>query len=406
MKRCRPPRLRAPILFFLCSIFACSDEAPWAGTVQIEDGVEVISNPGEPLLGEVQPPVSELWQVQEADWVDPSRVHAWSGLVTVTDPRASRIHVLTPSGQTQTSLGRPGGGPGEFLRLLDAFLLDDRLLVLDAGKGGAEYLDLDGTYLSTLHLDGQPWGGFLLDDGTLLAKGEFLSDPLEETLGDWVTIEDGGEPSAFASRPLEALPEEQGVQCSDLSAWGAGAARLRFTTPRIEVFDRRGALVLESRIDLPVEDVSDAERDAALSRLRQTLEGRRLPPQFVEQNLIVMNERWRVKCRFGPLRFDAARGYAAFLEQNPDDFGSGSATLHFVSGEGVYLARVAFPDPWRDFALADGVVYALTRDPTTDLVTLEAARVELPSSVFAEAAEALDAARRRAVQEGRPGAGD
>ena len=67
--------------------------------------------------------------------------------------------------------------------------------------------------------------------------------------------------------------------------------------------------------------------------------------------------------RVGPLRFDPSGRFAAFLEQNPDEFGSGSATLHFLSQDGVYLAKVAFPTAWRDFTMDDGVVYALTRNP-------------------------------------------
>jgi hypothetical protein len=62
------------------------------------------------------------------------------------------------------------------------------------------------------------------------------------------------------------------------------------------------------------------------------------------------------------------------------------------------LAKVGFPNPWRDFTLVDGVVYALTRDPSTDLISLRAYRVELPNSVFTDAAEVLEEARRIADQ--------
>jgi hypothetical protein len=283
--------------------------------------------------------------------------------------------------------------------LVDAFHVGDRLLVLDGGKTSAEYIDLDGHYVASMRLVGQPWSGFALEDGTLLVKGEFLSDPLAETAGDWVRIAADGRPSAYTSQPLDPLPEEQGTQCSDLTPWANGVARLRFTTPHIQVFDPTGSLVLESRIDLPVEEVSDSERRSALSGLRRTMEARGLPPEFMQQNLVVMEARWRVKCRFGPLRFDPSRHYAALLEQNPDDFGSGSATLHFVSSDGVYLATAAFPTAWRDFAMDDGVVYALTRDPATDLIALRAFRVDLPQDLLGDARRVLDEARQRATSE-------
>ncbi len=44
-----------------------------------------------------------------------------------------------------------------------------------------------------------------------------------------------------------------------------------------------------------------------------------------------------------------------------------------------------------------GVVYALTRNPTTDLITLEAFRVDLPNSLFRDATRVLDDARQREV---------
>ena len=313
----------------------------------------------------------------------------------MVDPQANQVHLVSTSGATEASLGRPGGGPGEFLHLLDAFRVGDSIVILDGGKGRVQYLDLEGNYLSSLHIDGQAWSGFSLGSGALLVKGEFLSDPTQDTRGDWVRMEEGREPVAFTDVGLPPLPEEQGVQCSDLSAWWDGAARLRFTTPQIQLFDEAGRLTMESRIDLPVEVITDAEREAALDALRDQLSARGMPPPFIEQSLVVNGERWKVKCRFGPLRFDPSGRLAAFLEQNPDSFGSGNATLHFLSREGIYLASIAFPTPWRDFAMDDGVVYALIRNPVTDIVDLEAFRVELPPTLFSDAVRVLEEARQR-----------
>jgi hypothetical protein len=381
-------------------LMACSTPPEWSGKVEEVNGIEIVSNPGEPLLPEAGLRVSELWTVQGGDWVDPTLVHAHSGSITVVDPRANQLHHLSLSGDELGSLGRPGGGPGEFLNLLDVFPVGERLAVLDAGKGSVQFLDGEGRYLSSLHLQGQPWAGFSLEGNRLLVKGEFLSDPREESFGDWVTVGEGGEPTEFTSAAMDPLPEEEGVRCYDLSSWDGGAARLRFTTPQIQIFDPSGALLKESRVDLPVELVSQAERDAALDELRRSLTARGLPPPFVEQNLVVSEERWKVKCRFGPMRFDGARGYGAFMEQNPRRFGSGTATLHFLSRDGVYLARVPFSTEWRDFAMDDGVVYALALEPATDLVSLTAFQVDLPSSLFSDVSEALESARRQ-LAEGR-----
>lgn len=392
---CLPRILLLPAL-----LGACSAPPDWAGNAVLVGGVEVVSNPGEPLLGGAQPVATEIWSVQGPDWVNPTLVHAHVGFISVIDPPANEMHLLSPAGEHRGSLGRAGGGPGEFINLLDAHWTGDGFAVLDAGKGGVEYLDRNGTYISSVHLQGQVWRGFLLNGGALLLQGEFLSDPRAESSGDWVNVDERGEPANFTSVTLQPLPEEEGASCSSFSPWAGGAARLRFTTPQIQIFDPAGSLLRESFIALPVEAVSESERQAALDELRRSLSARGLPAPFVQQSLVVSEERWRVKCRFGPLRFDSGGRSAAFLEQNPDRFGSGNATLHFISKDGVYLARVPFPTPWRDFALKDGVVYALTRDPLTDVVSLTAYRVDLPTSLFDDAALVLEEARRRGAEAG------
>jgi len=387
-----------PSLVFLYSLVACSDAPQWTGLVEMRDGIEVISNPGDPLLAEAQEFVTDLWAIQGSTWEDPSLVHAGSGFITVVDPKANRVHVVTTSGETRESLGQSGGGPGEFVRLLDAFPVDDRLVVLDGGRVSIDFLDFDGNYLSSLHLGSSAFGGVPLGDGEYLLSGQFgvREDPFvldaKGRTGGWVRVSEGQEPIPFAPA-LESLPEEQGVQCSRFSSWPGGAARLRLTTPQIQLFDRGGRLLREIGISLPVEPTSDAERDFALSEMRSDLATSGVPPEFAQQQLIVMEERYLVKCRFGSLEFDPSGRLAAFLEQNPDEFGSGNATLHFLSQDGVYLAKVVFPTAWRDFTLDNGVVYALTRSPTTDLITLRAYRVDLPNSLFTDAAEVLEEAR-------------
>jgi hypothetical protein len=373
----------------------CTNAPPWTGSVAMRDGIEVIANPDAPLLGEARGLVSEQWALQGPTWENPSVVHAAAGLVVVVDPPADRLHLVSRSGELRGSLGRSGEGPGEFRDLRDAVLDGDRLVVFDRGRRAIEYLSLDGDYLSSLPIDGSPWGGILLPTGDLLVRGDFRTDPRESTLGTWIRIANGRAPTPFTPPPLEPLPEEQGVECADLSSWGDRVARLRRTTPWIEVLDTTGSIQREITIDLPVEAVSDAERERALDELRRRLAGSGVPPEFQQQNVAVMEQRWRVKCRFGPLRYDPAGRIGALLEQNPDQFGSGPATLHLLSEDGVYLARLPFHVAWRDFTLDGGVVYALTRDPATDLVTLRAYRLDLPPSLITDAGRVLDAARER-----------
>ncbi|MBE0594382.1 MAG: hypothetical protein IH616_18490, partial [Gemmatimonadales bacterium] len=194
MKRYEWTRL-LPSLALLHSLVACSDAPPWTGSVERHDGIEVISNPGDPLLGEAQGLVSELWAVQGPTWENPALVHAASGLLVVVDPPANRVHLVSTSGDLRGSLGRPGGGPGEFRDMRDAFRDGDRLVVFDRGRRGIEYLSLDGDYLSSSPIEGSPWGGFPLRNGAMLVKGDFRTDPRESTLGTWIRVANGRAPT-------------------------------------------------------------------------------------------------------------------------------------------------------------------------------------------------------------------
>jgi hypothetical protein len=363
----------------------------------MRDGTEIVVNPDTPLLEGAQATWSEVWSVKPADWMDPSRVHVQGRRVVVVDPPANEVHLVSTSGEILRSLGRPGGGPGEFLRLLDALPDGDKLVVIDGGKSSIETLDFDGGYLSSLHVEGQSWGGFLLGGGELLLEGEFLSDPAGQSFGDWVRVGAGVDLTAFTTVLLPPLQEEEGVQCSGFSPWAGGAARMRSTTPQIQVFDHTGDLQREVLVSLPLERVSEDEREWALANLRHSLSERGLPPEFVQQNLAVTEERWRVKCRFGPLRWDSSGLLGAFLEQNPDEFGGGNASLHLLSPEGVYLAELTFQEAWTDFTMEDGVVYALAREAETDLITLRAFRIDLPSSSTETASSVLKQARDRSI---------
>jgi len=71
-------------------------------------------------------------------------------------------------------------------------------------------------------------------------------------------------------------------------------------------------------------------------------------------------------------------------EQASEDFGGGPATLHLFDASGVYLARVTFERRWYDFDVVGDQIYALERDPDTDLATLVAYRVLIPSIEIVE----------------------
>jgi hypothetical protein len=367
----------------------------WTGSIETHDGIEVVSNPSVPFLDSSESGVTHLWTVQDPSWENPSRIHVGSGVVLVGDPQGSRVHRLSTAGEIQASFGQRGEGPGEFLRLQDALPDGDRIAVLDGGKSSIELLDFDGNYLSSIHVGRVIFGGFRIGGGEFLVSGMLGSTTSR------LRIAEGRDPITFDPSELEPLPEELGVQCSSFFPWPGGAARLRFTTPRIEVFDEDAHLVREIRIDQPIESVSEEERSLALSEVRAMLASSGLPEHVQQQQVAAMEGRYQIKCRFRSLVFDPGSGYSAFLEQNPDEFGSGNATLHFISEDGVYLATFKFQTAWRDFALADRKIFALARDPVTDVISLEAYRVEFSATGIARVKEVVTSARQSGSLAGR-----
>jgi len=258
---------------------------------------------------------------------------------------------------------------------------------LDGGKTSIEFLDFEGAYLSSIHLDRMIFGGFRIGDG------EFLVSGLLGSSGGHVKIAEGLEPVSLDLPELVALPEEEDVQCASLFSWDRGVARLRMTTPEIEVFDLQGDLARKVHVNLPVEPVSEAEREEALARVRDLLAGSGLPLEVQRSQVAAMEERFKIKCKFQHPDVDSSQSLLAFMEQNPEDFGSGNTVLHFLTQDGVYLAKVEVPSTWRDFSIEEGVVYALAPDPVSGLVSLKAYRVDLPRGSFREASEVLGAAR-------------
>ena len=91
------------------------------------------------------------------------------------------------------------------------------------------------------------------------------------------------------------------------------------------------------------------------------------------------------KLSFRKIRFDDEGHLAGLWQQNPEDFGSGPATLHLLSIDGIYLARLEFDRPWADFDLSGARLFALSRDPVTDLATLRAFDLRIPAGLLAEA---------------------
>ena len=99
-----------------------------------------------------------------------------SGNLYVLDSDASHISVVDPSGQLLHTVGKRGGGPGEFQAPFSFTPLPDgRLAVFDIGKRGFQVFGQDGSFLESVSVDlseggpGQEIG--VRPDGRLVSAG-------------------------------------------------------------------------------------------------------------------------------------------------------------------------------------------------------------------------------------------
>lgn len=134
--------------------FSCrGNEEGWKGTITDEDGVEVIRNPVEPMIeGEIltlEEDLSITGGGEESSREMILDITALavdgSGRILVLDPKAVDIKFFDEDGNFVKTIGRKGGGPGEFLRPEAlACSPSGEIVVLDGGRRILHVFDGDG----------------------------------------------------------------------------------------------------------------------------------------------------------------------------------------------------------------------------------------------------------------------
>ena len=186
------------IFLILCSIIISKEQRQktgWKGKIEVENGVKVIKNPGEPLYGEI---VFELEEDLSIGREDDDNYYFY-GIVMVAvdsednifvlDRENCRIQKYDKNGEYLQTIGRQGQGPGEFqapqfLRRLHVDSLDT-LYVLESGRIHA--FDTKGNFKKVITLN---MNIFLLigidDGGNILAQAN--SRKQEEITRDIIFI--------------------------------------------------------------------------------------------------------------------------------------------------------------------------------------------------------------------------
>jgi hypothetical protein len=356
----------------------------WGGRVVEVDGVLRVENPSSLLGAPGTISAGLLWTSTgpaEGDpWEAPNWVHVEEGVVYVVDRLASKIHRLSLDGEPMGALGEPGEGPGQYRRIIDAIPTAAGLFVVDGGNGRVEVLDRAGDVLASGLLGQVVFSAVPLGENAIAVSGFLEKGP------QWQRIDAAGkrEPLDF---PEFLDPDACEDTSSRASTWRDRPVRLRFTSPQIQVFSASGELEKVITVPLPPEEATDEEIEELVSEMASVLAGDGLPSALIQQRAEEIRSRPRAKFRFRDVRFDDSSELVAIWEQNPEDLGSGNATLHLLSLGGIYLGVLDLERAWSAFDLKNGVLYTLSRDPNTDLVTLEAFSISVPDHLQVRAEE-------------------
>lgn len=364
-------------------LIGCGPSEPeWTGTVTELDGVPLVRNPTVPLLAPGEVTTERLWATEgpsgEDYWEAPNRLSVGDAEVYLVDRVASKVHRVTKNGELLPAFGEPGEGPGQYRRIVDAIPLAEGLAVVDAGNGRMEILDSGGAIKRSIPLDQWVFGAIPAGEHAVALYGALGGED------GWIRVSAFGESADFVVPELE-FPEGYDGPASTLDTWGERPTRLRRVWPEVRVFSPSGDLERIIEIPFPPAVTTDQEMDSLVAEVRSLLARDGLPSGVIQQQVERMRSLHREKGRFRTIQFDDASGLAALWQQDPEDIGGSAATLHLLTLEGVYLASLDYDTAWSDFALADGVLYVLCRDPETDLVALSADRVIVPPGALERA---------------------
>jgi hypothetical protein len=161
-------RLRNPIAFIMLSavlaVFLAAvpvvEAGPWQGTVETQDGVEIVHNPMEPMEAPATVQLQEQWRIggdseEEGEFFGVIRQIAQDpeGNVYLLDTQLSEVKVFSPGGGYLRTIGREGEGPGEFRNAQDMFMLPD---------GNVGVLQLAPGRIVEISPEGEPMGDYPL----------------------------------------------------------------------------------------------------------------------------------------------------------------------------------------------------------------------------------------------------
>ncbi|MFC1529137.1 6-bladed beta-propeller [Gemmatimonadota bacterium] len=291
--------IRTSLVVLTAVLAACSSDSSESGhsfRVFEENGITVAETLGGPkyegelfeyeqiltLKEDVENPDSFLFRAFEF-WMDED------DYIYVADSGNNRIAVFDPEGNYVRQFGREGEGPGEFRSLRIQSLDDGVISIWDSRLRRATLYRTDGTYLETITpLQERSLTGLQRDENAnlfiffafgsvqdgyhVIGNGIRVYSASGDTLCEVITP---AIITSFTIQTDDAFGTATVPYCGKPEALLLRSGEILISTgmePRIALYNLSGEIVREVRVDLEVQPITDTEKRATQSRMRQDAE--------------------------------------------------------------------------------------------------------------------------------------
>ncbi len=280
-------------IFVLFLVFACGKKPESEARVEIIDGVEHVHNTGIPLYPDKSVIFEEELSIGGEGYEMLSRPMQYivdmQGRIYIADFQDRAIKVFDENGDFVLTIGRQGGGPGEFSNVgRMTFLPDGRLMVTDLSASRISFFDPEGAYLDSHHWTERPGRIHYATNSTCVMTVYAFDESDDPDAGGKLFVKsfdfEGNEIQTFgvfkmAESKTHTVSSTGGsaivvgipVPDPPQSIFAADPARLRLyhcvnNEYKIEVFDLDGKII--RRFDRPYEPLPFTGEDAKEYRAR------------------------------------------------------------------------------------------------------------------------------------------
>jgi hypothetical protein len=324
------------------------DQRAWTGSVEVSNGVTVVRNPAEPLLGQFTLELQEGMVVGDTIHEESfffNLIHAavdGAGKLFIWDPNSFRIQVFDADGAFLRTVGRQGRGPGEFSEAFGTrFRVSPggELAVLDGGR--VQFFDPSGAYERGVQLPPVSSDFVVLaGDDMLLEQMNSVADGPVETV---VLVDEEGEPGAtlasyrsekWQGAFIRRLRFTHLAPVLVLAPWGDDGGAFGYPSAyRFTLVGGEGRVVRVVEVDEPPLEV-DSELERALIE-DMSSDAPRMSPRDLEEEVYIP-ETWP----FYDALFSDEVGNVLVQRSEPLPEPDADRQLDFFTAEGLYLYRL------------------------------------------------------------------